>query len=73
MPPSELKRSKLTAPDPNPMPKSLPTIKRLESKPGPPRTHSSTVAAIARAFEAARVEFTNRGSTWGAITSGRSD
>jgi predicted transcriptional regulator len=38
---------------------SLPTIKRLESKPGPLGAHSSTVAAISRAFEAAGVEFTN--------------
>jgi hypothetical protein len=38
---------------------SLPTIKRLESKPGPLGAYSSTVAAIGRAFEAAGVEFTN--------------
>jgi len=38
---------------------SLPTIKRLERKPGPLGAHSSTVALIARAFEAAGVEFTN--------------
>ena len=38
---------------------SLPTIKRLESKPGPLGAYSSTVAAIARAFEAAGIEFTN--------------
>ena len=38
---------------------SLPTIKRLESKPGLLGAYSSTVAAIARAFEAAGIEFTN--------------
>jgi transcriptional regulator with XRE-family HTH domain len=38
---------------------SLPTIKRLESKPGPLGAYSSTVAAIARAFETAGIEFTN--------------
>jgi transcriptional regulator with XRE-family HTH domain len=38
---------------------SLPTIKRLEAKPGPLIAHTSTVAALRGAFEAAGVEFTN--------------
>ncbi len=38
---------------------SLPTIKRLESKPGILVAHSSTVAALRRALEAAGIEFTN--------------
>jgi energy-converting hydrogenase Eha subunit G len=38
---------------------SLPTIKRLEAKPGILVAHSSTVAALRGAFEAAGVEFTN--------------
>jgi|SRR5215469_1326674 len=38
---------------------SLPTIKRLESKPGIMAAHLSTVAALQKAFEAAGVEFTN--------------
>jgi transcriptional regulator with XRE-family HTH domain len=36
---------------------SLPTVKRLESKPGALMAHSSTVAALTRALEAAGVEF----------------
>ena len=36
---------------------SLPTIKRLESKPGALEAHTSTVAALTRAFEKAGVEF----------------
>jgi hypothetical protein len=38
---------------------SLPTIKRLEVKPGILVAHNSTVAALRRAFEAAGIEFTN--------------
>jgi hypothetical protein len=38
---------------------SLPTIKRLEAKPGILVAHNSTVAALRGAFEAAGVEFTN--------------
>jgi transcriptional regulator with XRE-family HTH domain len=38
---------------------SLPTIKRLEAKPGVLLAHNSTVAALRAAFEAAGVEFTN--------------
>jgi len=38
---------------------SLPTIKRLEAKPGTLVAHSSTVALLRGAFEAAGVEFTN--------------
>jgi hypothetical protein len=38
---------------------SLPTIKRLESRPGPLAAHTSTVAALRRALEAAGIEFTN--------------
>ena len=36
---------------------SLPTIKRLESKPGMLEAHSRTVAALARALENAGIEF----------------
>lgn len=36
---------------------SLPTIKRLESKPGTLAAHASTAAALTRALEAAGVEF----------------
>ena len=36
---------------------SLPTIKRLEAKPGPLLAHASTVAALRRALEVAGVEF----------------
>ena len=36
---------------------SLPTIKRLESKPGILEAHTSTVAALTRAFENAGIEF----------------
>ena len=36
---------------------SLPTIKRLESKPGIMAAHVSTVAALRKALEAAGVEF----------------
>lgn len=36
---------------------SLPTIKRLESKPGALEAHTSTVAALTRAFEKAGIEF----------------
>src|ERR1700737_2681983 len=38
---------------------SLPTIKRLESRPGPLVAHTSTVAALRGALEAAGIEFTN--------------
>jgi hypothetical protein len=38
---------------------SLPTVKRLESKPGLLAAHGSTVAALKRALESAGVEFTN--------------
>jgi transcriptional regulator with XRE-family HTH domain len=38
---------------------SLPTIKRLESKPGVLMAHGSTVALLRGALEAAGVEFTN--------------
>jgi transcriptional regulator with XRE-family HTH domain len=36
---------------------SLPTIKRLESRPGPLGAHGSTVAALRKALESAGVEF----------------
>jgi hypothetical protein len=36
---------------------SLPTIKRLESKPGIMAAHPSTVLALKRAFESAGIEF----------------
>jgi hypothetical protein len=36
---------------------SLPTIKRLESKPGAMAAHGSTVAALRKALESAGVEF----------------
>jgi transcriptional regulator with XRE-family HTH domain len=36
---------------------SLPTIKRLESKPGVMGAHASTVAALRKALEVAGVEF----------------
>jgi transcriptional regulator with XRE-family HTH domain len=36
---------------------SLPTIKRLEAKPGTLLAHASTLAALTRALEAAGVEF----------------
>jgi transcriptional regulator with XRE-family HTH domain len=36
---------------------SLPTIKRLESKPGVMAAHMSTVAALRRTLESAGVEF----------------
>ena len=36
---------------------SLPTIKRLESRPGAMAAHVSTVSALRRALEAAGVEF----------------
>jgi hypothetical protein len=38
---------------------SLPTIKRLEAKPGVLIAHGSTVAAMRRALEEAGIEFTN--------------
>ena len=38
---------------------SLPTVKRLEAKPGSLAAHGSTVAALRRALEDAGVEFTN--------------
>ena len=41
---------------------SLPTIKRLEAKPGILAAHHSTVAALKRALETAGVEFTNGAS-----------
>jgi hypothetical protein len=40
---------------------SLPTIKRLEAKPGILVAHASTVAALVRALEIAGIEFTNGG------------
>ena len=36
---------------------SLPTIKRLESKPGVMAAHSSTVTALRKALESAGIEF----------------
>ncbi len=36
---------------------SLPTIKRLESKPGTMAAHTSTIVALRKAFESAGVEF----------------
>jgi predicted transcriptional regulator len=38
---------------------SLPTVKRLEARPGILAAHHSTVAALKRALESAGVEFTN--------------
>ena len=38
---------------------ALPTVKRLEAKPGNLAAHASTVAALVRALEAAGIEFTN--------------
>jgi transcriptional regulator with XRE-family HTH domain len=38
---------------------SLPTIKRLEAKPGVLVAHGSTVAALRAALEGAGIEFTN--------------
>jgi hypothetical protein len=38
---------------------SLPTVKRLEAKPGMLVAHGSTVAALRRALEDAGVEFMN--------------
>jgi hypothetical protein len=38
---------------------SLPTIKRLESRPGPLVAYTSTVAALRRALEVAGIEFIN--------------
>ena len=40
---------------------SLPTIKRLESKPGPLTAYSSTMAALRTALEKAGIEFVNGG------------
>jgi hypothetical protein len=40
---------------------SLPSIQRLETKPGPLAAQARTVAAIVAALEAAGVEFTNGG------------
>src|SRR5919205_1269090 len=36
---------------------SLPTIKRLETKPGPLNAHGPTLAALCRAFEEAGIQF----------------
>jgi hypothetical protein len=36
---------------------SLPTIKRLESKPGTLVAHAATLATLKRAFETAGIEF----------------
>lgn len=36
---------------------SLPTIKRLETKPGPLNAHGPTVAALSRALEEAGIQF----------------
>jgi predicted transcriptional regulator len=41
---------------------SLPTIKRLESKPGLMAAHMSTLVALKRALEAAGVEFIDENS-----------
>jgi transcriptional regulator with XRE-family HTH domain len=38
---------------------SLPTIKRLEAKPGILNAHKPTVAALKRALESAGIEFTD--------------
>jgi transcriptional regulator with XRE-family HTH domain len=38
---------------------SLPTVKRLEAKPGGLAAHASTVAALVKALETAGIEFTN--------------
>jgi predicted transcriptional regulator len=38
---------------------SLPTVKRLEAKPGGLAAHASTVASLVKALETAGVEFTN--------------
>jgi predicted transcriptional regulator len=38
---------------------SLPTVKRLEAKPGSLAAHASTVTALVKALEAAGIEFTN--------------
>jgi transcriptional regulator with XRE-family HTH domain len=38
---------------------SLPTLKRLEAKPGNLAAHASTVAALVKALETAGIEFTN--------------
>ena len=38
---------------------SLPTIKRLEARPGILNAHAATVMAIRHALEAAGIEFTN--------------
>jgi hypothetical protein len=38
---------------------SLPTVKRLESRPGILAAHASTATALKRALESAGVEFTN--------------
>jgi transcriptional regulator with XRE-family HTH domain len=40
---------------------SLPTIKRLETKPGPLSAHPQTIASLKQALESAGVEFTNGG------------
>jgi transcriptional regulator with XRE-family HTH domain len=36
---------------------SLPTIKRLETKPGPINAHGPTLAALSRALETAGIQF----------------
>jgi transcriptional regulator with XRE-family HTH domain len=36
---------------------SLPTVKRLESKPGTMMAHTTTLVALKRAFESAGIEF----------------
>jgi hypothetical protein len=36
---------------------SLPTVKRLEAKPGPLLAHASTMVALVRALEVAGIEF----------------
>jgi transcriptional regulator with XRE-family HTH domain len=38
---------------------SLPTLKRLEAKPGSLAAHASTVVALVKALETAGIEFTN--------------
>lgn len=40
---------------------SLPTIKRLETKPGPLSAHPQTIASLKEALEIAGIEFTNGG------------
>jgi hypothetical protein len=50
---------------------SLPTIKRLETKPGVLAAHHFTVTALKRALETAGVEFTNGASPGVRLRTGR--